>query len=180
MRPQSSSWIRPSVFCFFGFKSSGCYRFFFFLEDSLKWIPGFITKKTGPVSYEVEVDGCTLRRHVDQILPFRDFRNNEEGLKSNIDISFENSSIPAEQPVSPPIQPSSEASPLIVPSLMPNVSPNINDNRSNMEITNNDITIQREEEYSGDVIETENYSTRKSTRVKTIPDRIYLIRYLFF
>ncbi|KAK0146771.1 hypothetical protein N1851_013888 [Merluccius polli] len=34
-----------------------------------KWIPGFITKITGPVSYKVMLgDGSIVRRHVDQIL----------------------------------------------------------------------------------------------------------------
>ena len=34
-----------------------------------KWIPGFITKITGPVSYKVMLgDGNIVRRHVDQIL----------------------------------------------------------------------------------------------------------------
>ena len=34
-----------------------------------KWIPGFIAKITGPVSYKVMLgDGNIVRRHVDQIL----------------------------------------------------------------------------------------------------------------
>ena len=34
-----------------------------------KWIPGVITKITGPVSYKVMLgDGSIVRRHVDQIL----------------------------------------------------------------------------------------------------------------
>lgn len=34
-----------------------------------KWIPGFITKVTGPLSYKVMLgDGTIVRRHVDQVL----------------------------------------------------------------------------------------------------------------
>lgn len=32
-----------------------------------KWLPGTITKQTGPVSYQVEVEGTVRRCHVDQL-----------------------------------------------------------------------------------------------------------------
>ena len=34
-----------------------------------KWLPGQILSRTGPVSYKVRVQGGTVKRHLDQILP---------------------------------------------------------------------------------------------------------------
>ncbi|KAL1431340.1 hypothetical protein MTO96_014353 [Rhipicephalus appendiculatus] len=37
-------------------------------QDGTKWVPGFITSVTGPLSYQVRLsDGSLWRRHVDQI-----------------------------------------------------------------------------------------------------------------
>ena len=157
-------------------------------SNSVKWIPGVVTKITGPVSYEVEVDGGTIRRHVDQIIPFKEFHNNKEELRSNFDMDFEHSNIMAERTVSPPTQlsveanlpteptrapnqPSVETNYPIESTRAPNILPDINGNPCESEVTNDEGNIQREEGNSRDIIEAPERSTRKSTRIRNIPDR---------
>lgn len=56
-----------------------------------KWIPGFITKVTGPLSYQVMLgDGKTVRRHVDQILS-QDVRSSESRENVSGDVSLDTS-----------------------------------------------------------------------------------------
>ena len=42
------------------------------VRDGSKWLPGEICTKTGPVSYEVNVDGQRWRRHAEQMLSLAD------------------------------------------------------------------------------------------------------------
>ena len=38
------------------------------VREGPKWLPGTISDKTGPVSYEVTVNGQVWRRHAEQLL----------------------------------------------------------------------------------------------------------------
>lgn len=42
------------------------------VRDGPKWLPGEICNKSGPVSYEVNVDGQRWRRHAEQLLSLAD------------------------------------------------------------------------------------------------------------
>ena len=111
----------------------------------------------------MEVDGGTIRRHVDQIIPFKEFHNNKDELRSNFDMDFEHSNIMAERTVSPPTQLSAEANLPTEPTRAPNILPDINDNPCESEVTNDEGNMQREEGNSRDIIEAPERSTRKST-----------------
>ena len=109
-----------------------------------------------------------LRRHVDKIIPFREFRINDES-RPNVDVDFHSStSAVSEQPVSPPNHPSVESSPTVERVPPSNAVPEIVDNSDHIAITNNDNAIPIEDD---NVTVTEYCNNRKSTRVRKIPDR---------
>jgi hypothetical protein len=53
-----------------------------FSKDTPKWSLGTVVKATGPVSYQVDVDGRTIKRHVDHILSaeLQKYNNKSEPL----------------------------------------------------------------------------------------------------
>jgi hypothetical protein len=50
-------------------------------REGEKWLAGIISKKTGPVSYEVRISGGVIRRHVDQIR--KDHRPEEQSISTD-------------------------------------------------------------------------------------------------
>lgn len=74
-----------------------------------KWLPGVITKRIGPVSYEVKVGDQIWRRHIDQIIArskgeitseeeYIDLGNNENDTDTNAILEERNQAPPNPDP----------------------------------------------------------------------------------
>ena len=156
-------------------------------RTSLKWIPGIISKKTGPVSYEIAIEGGTIRRHVDQIIPCSTFNNFSSSHESYEDHDLDEVDSHAEQIPQPQVTagPVDSTLPFVSTEATNTKSPELSHEPTYTDsnasrVTGSESRVSECSNNNAEAIETESANSpiveaecklRRSVRQKRCPDR---------